>query len=161
MANTYTQLYVQYVFAVKFRESLVTESWRPPLQKYMTGIAQNYGHKMLSIYCMPDHTHVLVGLNPNQSVSTLAKELKSSSSKWINQMKWTRFQFNWQEGYGAFSYDKSRMYRIADYIQGQPEHHRKKSFQEEYLELLEEFGIEFKNEYLFEFWDGEGNGKHE
>jgi len=153
MADTYTQLYIQFVFAVKFRENLIHESIRNPIEKYLTGIVKANKHKMLSIYCMPDHAHLLIGLNPVQSISSLANDLKSNSSRWINNEKLTNHQFNWQEGYGAFTYDKNRMYTIANYIARQPLHHKKKTFKEEYLELLKEFEVEYKDQYLFEFFN--------
>lgn len=153
MPNTYTQLYIQFVFAVKHRDALIMESFREELQKYLTAIVQLNHHKMLSIYVMPDHAHVLVGLHPGQSISMLANEMKANSSKWINDHKKSRFHFNWQEGYGAFSYNKEMMYTVANYIQGQPEHHKKKSFKEEYLQLLHEFDVAFNDQYLFDFFD--------
>lgn len=149
MSNTYTQLYIQLVFAVKFREALITESIRDGLQKFLTGIAQNNKHKMLAVYCMPDHTHVLVGLHPTQSISGLAADLKSNSSRWLNETKQIRHQFNWQEGYGAFSYHKSRLPGMINYVLTQNEHHKKKSFRDEYLGLLNEFDIGYDEKYLF------------
>ena len=153
MPNTYTQLYIQYVFAVLHRDAMVKESFREELQKYITGIAKNNGHKMLAIYSMPDHTHILLGLNPNQSISSLANDLKSKSSKWINSRRLSKHKFNWQEGYGAFSYDKNRIHSVGNYINNQEIHHKKKTFKEEYLDLLKEFDVEFEQQYLFEFFD--------
>ena len=151
MPNTYTQLYIQLVFAVQHRDALIKESFREELQKYITGIAQNKKHKMLAVYCMPDHTHVFLGLHPNQSISSIANDLKTNSSKWINENKFTKFKFHWQEGYGGFSYHKSRLSSLVNYIRTQPEHHAKKSFKEEYLDLLKEFDIDFNDQYLFEW----------
>ncbi|MEO6130538.1 MAG: IS200/IS605 family transposase [Saprospiraceae bacterium] len=153
MPNTYTQLYIQLVFAVQFRESLIEESIRDPIEKYLCGIARNKGHKMLALFCMPDHTHVFVGLNPNQSISSLASDLKSNSSRWINKEKLCKFSFNWQDGYGAFSYHKKMISTIGNYIYNQPQHHKKLNFRTEYLGLLKEFDIEYKDEYLFNFFD--------
>jgi len=153
MPNTYTQLYIQFIFAVQHRDALIKESFREELQKYMTGIAQDKKHKLLSIYAMPDHAHVLVGLNPVQSISSLASDLKSNSSKWINENRKSKFHFNWQEGYGAFSYNKEMMYVVANYIQHQKEHHKKKTFKEEYLSLLHEFDVEYNSDYLFDFFE--------
>ena len=152
MANTYTQLYIQYVFAVQHRESLINEDFREDLQKYITGIARNNKHKMLAIYCMPDHAHIFLGLNPNQSISKLANDLKTNSSKWINDNKKCKSKFNWQTGYGAFSYHNKMIPIIGDYIANQPSHHRKETFKDEYLKLLHEFDIDFKDEYLFNFF---------
>jgi len=153
MPNTYTQLYIQLVFAVQNRESLIREPNRDEIQKYITGIASKNGHKVLSIYCMPDHAHIFIGLNPNQSISSLANDLKSNSSKWINEKKLFRYKFNWQNGYGAFSYHKGMISTIGHYIDTQPEHHQKRSFKHEYLDLLREFDIDFNDQYLFDFFD--------
>ncbi len=149
MPNTYTQLYIQLVFAVQHRDALIHENIRDELQKYMTGIAQAHKHKMLAIYCNPDHTHVLVGLHPTQSLSSLANEMKSNSSRWLNESKRLNFNFKWQDGYGAFSYHKSLLDTIVKYVRNQKEHHKNKSFREEYLELLKEFDIDFDDRYLF------------
>jgi len=151
MPNTYTQLYIQIVFVVKGRQNLISKNNRDELHRYITGIVQNRGHKLLSIFCMPDHTHVLLGLKPSQSISDLARDIKAASSGFINEKKWVLGKFAWQEGYGAFSYSKSQVNNVARYIQGQEEHHRKKSFQEEYLEFLKEFEIEYDEKYLFEW----------
>ena len=151
MANTYTQLYVQIVFAVQNRNALISESFREELQKYATGIIQNNTHKMLAIYCMPDHTHIMVGLNPVQSISSLVNDIKSNSSKWINEQKKLKFPFNWQDGYGAFSYDRNRLYTTIDYINNQKQHHAKFNFKEEYLKLLKDFDIDYQEQYLFKW----------
>jgi REP element-mobilizing transposase RayT len=153
LPNTYTQLYIQFVFAVKHRDSLVKESFRESLQKYITGIVKNNRHKLLSIYCMPDHTHVFLGLNPTQSIASLAADLKSNSSKWINSEKLCKFHFNWQDGYGAFSYHKNLVPTVGQYIDTQADHHKKRSFREEYLDLLREFDVEYNEQYMFEFLD--------
>jgi len=151
MANTYTQIYIQIVFAVKGRENLISKNNRDELQKFMTGIITNRGQKLLAIYCMPDHTHVLVGLKPNIAISDLIRDIKSGSSKFINDQKWIRGKFNWQEGFGAFSYSKSQLNNVINYILNQEEHHHKKTFKEEYIEFLEKFEIEYDEKYLFEF----------
>jgi REP element-mobilizing transposase RayT len=153
MPNTYTQLYIQFVFAVQHRKAMIQEPIREEIHRYLTGIANNNGHKMLAVYCMPDHAHIFVGLNPNQSISSLANDLKSNSSKWINEKKLFRYKFNWQNGYGAFSYHKGMLSTICQYIETQPEHHQKWSFQDEYLNLLREFDVDFNDHYLFEFFD--------
>ncbi len=153
MPDSYTQIYIQLVFAVRNRDALISESFREELQKYLTGIAQNYRHKLLAVYCMPDHAHLFVGLNPGQSISNLTNELKTSSSKWINEQHICKFHFNWQEGFGAFSYHRSMLNIIVQYINSQKEHHKKRSFKEEYLNLLREFDIDFNDQYLFEWID--------
>lgn len=153
MANTYTQIYIHYVFVVKGRDNLIKESFREELHKYITGIIKNNRHLCLAIYCMPDHSHILVGLNPNQSVSDLAKDIKANASKWINERNFIPQKFNWQVGFGAFSYAQSQIQKVVDYINNQPKHHRKTTFQEEYIEFLSKFKIDYKKEYLFEFLD--------
>lgn len=150
MPNTYTQLLIQIVFAVKHRQRLVTEDLRVPLEKYISGIVAKNGHKMLAIYCMPDHCHILLGLNPSQSISDLVRDIKANSSKWVNEEHRTSVKFNWQEGYGAFSYAKSQLDAVVNYILNQPAHHSKRSFKDEYLEFLEKFNVEYDERYLFE-----------
>jgi putative transposase len=149
MANTYTQIHLQFVFAVKFRTGMIAESWEDELFKYITGIVQNQKHKMLAINGMSDHVHLLVGKRPFQSESDLMQDIKSGSSKWINDKKFCKARFEWQDGYGCFSYSKKELPGVISYIQNQKEHHRQKTFTEEYLELLEEFGIEFDTRYTF------------
>jgi REP element-mobilizing transposase RayT len=151
MANTYTQLLIQFVFAVKHRESKINETTRQPLEKYITGIVQNNNHKMLAIYCMPDHCHILIGLHPSQSVSDAARDIKSNSAKWLNEQEILKSKFNWQEGYGAFSYAKSQLDVVVKYILNQPEHHRKKTFKEEYCDFLIKFNIQYDDQYLFDW----------
>lgn len=149
MPNTYTQIYIHIVFAVKNREYRINEAIREDVQKYLTGIIQNRKHKLLAVYCMPNHTHILIGYNPEQSLSDLVRDVKASSSKYINEKKLSKEKFNWQEGYGAFSYSKSQIDRVIKYINNQPQHHSKKSFREEYLEILKKYEIEYDEKYLF------------
>lgn len=149
MANTYTQIHIQVVFAVQNRGGLILSAWKQELYRYITGIIQNYGHKVLQINGMPDHIHVLLGMRPTQGLSDLMQQVKQDSSKWINQRGFVRGSFAWQEGYGAFSYAKSDVPKVIAYIQDQEEHHRKRSFQEEYLELLHTFGIDHDERYIF------------
>lgn len=149
MANTYTQINVQLVFAVKHRESLINEGIRVDLQKYITGIVSNQNHKMLAIYIMPDHCHVLIGLNPKQAIADLVRVIKSNSSKWLNENKLTRHRFQWQEGYGAFTYGQSQLQIVINYILNQKEHHSKKTFQEEYIDFLVKFQIDHEEQYFF------------
>lgn len=152
MANTYTQIYIHSVFAVYKRNCLIDPSWKDELFKYMTGIIQNYGHKMLAINGMTEHIHFLAGLNPDQSISKMIQDVKANSSRWINQRGFLRNKFKWQEGYGAFSYGQSQMNHIIGYIKNQEEHHRKRTFQNEYLDFLKKFRVEYDEKYLFEFF---------
>ncbi len=149
MANTYTQIHIQIVIAVKRREYLIRDSLREELCKYLTGIIHNNGHKLLAINGMPDHLHILFGMRPNQALSELMRVLKANSAKWINDKGVIPGKFEWQEGYGGFSYEKSFLPQIVAYIMNQKEHHRVKTFMEEYLDLLREFEISFDEKYLF------------
>ncbi len=148
MANTYTQIHIQAVFAVKDRQSLIKNEWKDELYKYITGIIQNNNHKVLQINGMPDHIHILFGMRPKQSLSDLIKQVKQDSSKWINRKGLINRRFSWQSGFGAFSYSKSEIPKIINYIKNQEEHHKKNTFQEEYLQLLKEFDIEFDERYI-------------
>ncbi len=152
MANTYTQLYIQIVFAVKYRESLIDESIREQIQKYITGIVQKHGHKLLAIYCMPDHCHIFLSMTPKQSLSECVRTIKSNSSKWINQQRLVKKRFQWQEGFGAFSYSKSAVSNVANYVLNQKEHHQRKTFQKEYLQQLKKYEINYNEKYLFDWF---------
>ncbi len=149
MANTYTQIHIQAVFSVQNRQCIISDSWKNELYKYITGIIKNNKHKPLAINGMPDHIHILFGLRPAQSISDLLQDIKGNSSKWINEKKFVKGNFSWQEGYGAFSYRKSDIPQIINYIRNQQEHHQRKSFTEEYLELLKEFNIDYDERYIF------------
>jgi REP element-mobilizing transposase RayT len=149
MPNTYTQIHIQFVFAVKNRTAVIAKLWKDELYKYMTGIIQNKGHKLLAINGVEDHIHILVGLKPTESISDLMRELKSNSSKWVNEKGYTKGKFEWQEGYGAFSYSKSQVTNVIDYIENQEIHHHKQSFHEEYLNFLEKFDVEYDERYVF------------
>lgn len=151
MSNTYSQLYVQIIFAVKGWQNLISKINREELQKYITGIVNKREQKMLAIFCMPDHTHLLIGLKPSIAISELVRDMKAGSSNFINGQGWIKGKFNWQEGFGAFSYSKSQLDDVINYIQNQEQHHRKKSFQEEYIEFLEKFAIEYDEKYLFDW----------
>jgi putative transposase len=151
MANTYTQLYLQVVFAVKGRQSLIREINREQLEKFITGIVQKRNHKMLSIYAMPDHVHLLIGIKPDQSISDLVRDVKAGSSKYINDSKWTNGRFSWQEGYGAFTYSRSQIDKVVKYILNQEEHHKVKTFREEYIAFLDKFQVEYDSKYLFDW----------
>jgi REP element-mobilizing transposase RayT len=152
MPNTYSQLYIQIVFAVKGRQSLIREEFREELQKYISGIIREKKQKLYAVYCMPDHTHIFVSIKPDIAISDLVRDIKANSSSFIKQKKFLN-DFAWQTGFGAFSYSKSQATNVVDYILNQPLHHQKKSFKEEYIELLQKFEIEYNNEYLFEFYD--------
>jgi len=149
MPNTYTQIHIQCVMAVKFRNALIQSLWKEQLHKYITGIVQNHGHKMIAINSMPDHLHLFIGLRPDQSLSDLMRLAKGESSEWINKQQFTPTTFRWQEGYGAFSYSRSHVQAVTDYVMNQEEHHRKRTFLEEYQQLLEHFEIEFDERYIF------------
>ena len=149
MANTYTQIHLHIVFAVKYRECLINRSWSEELYKYITGIVQNNNHKMLAINGMPDHVHLLIGMRPAQSISDLLNYIKSNSAKWINEKKILKERFQWQEGYGAFSCSKSHMKNVIEYIENQEKHHQKHTFKEEYIDCLKKQEIEFEEKYIF------------
>lgn len=149
MANTYNQIHVQFVFAVKHRNGLIQTSFKEELHKYIAGIIKFHNHKLLAINGMPDHLHILVGMRPTQSISDLMQDIKGSSSKWINQNKFLKVKFEWQEGYGSFSYSKSQVNIIIDYIKNQEQHHANKTFQEEYIEFIKIFEVEYDARYIF------------
>jgi len=149
MANTYTQIHLQFIFAPKYRASLIHADWETDLYKYITGIVQNNKSKMICINGMPDHLHILVGFHTTQSIADFMQDVKAGSSKWINDNNLTKSRFEWQSGYGAFSYSKSQLPKIIRYIENQKEHHQKKSFLEEYKLVMEKFQIEYYEKYIF------------
>lgn len=151
MAGAFSQIYIQVVFAVKGRDSLIHKFWEEELYKYITGIVRNKEQKMLAINGMPDHLHFFIGMKPSCCLSDLVREIKKASNDFIKEKKFTKFKFQWQEGYGAFSYSHSNLDNVIKYIMNQKEHHKKKTFKEEYIEFLNKFEIEFKEEYLFEW----------
>ena len=151
MANTYTQIYIQIVFTVKGRQNLIPKQYREELHKYITGIITKRNQKLLAIFAMPDHLHLLVGLKPNISISDLVRDIKAGSSKFISDNNWITDKFSWQEGFGAFSYSKSQIDNVVKYILNQEEHHKTKTFKDEYLGFLEKFEIEYNEKYLFEW----------
>jgi putative transposase len=153
MANTYTQLYVQFVFSVKGRENLIKEKFRDELEKVMSGIVSAHKSKTYTIYCNPDHVHIFIGLHPIISVSKLIEQVKSGSSNWLNDKKYIAGKFSWQDGYGAFTYSKSHIDKVVKYILTQSEHHKKQSFKEEYLSFLSKFEIDYDPNYLFEWYN--------
>lgn len=149
MANTYTQLHIQFVFAVKYRATLIQNEWKDRLHQYITGIIQGNNHKMLRINSMPDHIHIFTGMRPDQSISSLIKIVKAESSKWIKDQQLCKSAFAWQGGFGAFSYSKSHVHNVINYIKNQEEHHKKETFLSEYKRLLNAFGVEHDERYLF------------
>ena len=151
--NTYTQIHIQFVFAVKYRRALIQPSWKDELHKYITGMIQNKTHKMLQINTMPDHLHMLIGFRPNENMSQLIQVVKSESTKFINDNHLSQQEFGWQDSFGAFSYCKSHVHNVISYIQNQEQHHKKQTFLEEYVALLKAFEIEYDERYLFEFYD--------
>ena len=152
MPNTYSQLYIQIVFAVKGRQYFIKESFRDEIQKYISGIIKEKKQKLYAIYCMPDHTHIFVSIKPDIAISNLVRDIKANSSSFIKDKDFVK-NFSWQTGFGAFSYSKSQALKVVDYILRQPEHHKKKTFKQEYIELLQKFEIEYDYQYLFEFYD--------
>lgn len=151
MADTYSQIYIQIVFSVRNRKALIHESWETELYKYITGIIQNKGQKLIAINGMPDHIHIFIGMKPNCCLSDLVREIKKSSNSFINEKQFTQIPFYWQEGFGAFSYSFSHIDNVVNYILKQKSHHKTKSFKEEYLEFLNKFDIEYNEEYLFDW----------
>ena len=149
MANTYTQIHVQAIFAVRNRACLIQPEWKEELYKYITGITQTHKHKLIAINGMSDHVHLFMGMRPNQSLSDLMQDIKGSSSKWINDRKFLRGRFEWQEGYGAFSYGKSQIADVMAYIRDQEVHHRNFNFLDEYKMFLEKFNVEYDSRYIF------------
>ncbi len=151
--GVFTQLYIHLVFAVKYRERMLNENLQPELFKYISGIVSNKQHKSIIINGMPDHIHILIGLNPKESISILIRDIKRSSSLFINENKWFNGKFAWQEGYGGFSYSRSQLNNVYQYILNQQSHHKSRTFREEYMSLLEKFEIDYDDKYLFEFFD--------
>lgn len=149
MANTYTQIHIQAVFTVQNKHCVIHKNWEEELFQYITGIIQNNSHKVLAIDGMPDHIHLFFGMRPSQALSDLLQDIKASSSKWINQKKFVSGKFSWQEGFGAFSYSKTHVDNVINYIKNQKLHHRKHTFIEEYLDFLEKFEIPFDERYIF------------
>lgn len=151
MANTYTQIFLHIVFAVQNRECIIGEQLRIDLEKYITGIVNNNKSKLIAIYCNPDHLHLLVSLHPTVSVATITGDIKSGSSKWININHRIKGRFSWQDGYGGFSCSKSQINDISSYILNQPSHHKRRTFREEYLDILNKSGIDYNDTYLFKW----------
>lgn len=148
MANTFTQIYLHLVFAVQNRLSLIQPAWRDELYKYITGITQNNGHKLIAINGTANHIHIAVGYKPHQLIPDLLQDIKGCSSKWINEKKFVMGKFNWQAGYGAFSFSHSHIDRIVKYINNQEQHHKKKTFRDEYIKLLEKYDVLYDEKYI-------------
>ena len=151
MAGTYSQIYIQIVFAVKGRENLIGKVWKDDLYKYMAGIIKNKDQKPIIINGMPDHVHIFVGLRPSMTISDLVRDIKNNSSNFINEGRLVKGKFSWQEGYGAFSYGHSQIEHVYNYILNQEEHHKRKSFKEEYLDFLQKFDVDYTDKYLFDW----------
>ena len=151
MANTFSQIYIQAVFAVSSRQSLIKAEFKEELFKYVTGIVRNQGQKLISINGMPDHVHILIGLKPAIALADLVREIKADSSNFVNEKKFVHGKFSWQEGYGAFSYGHSQLDTVIRYIRNQETHHQRSSFRSEYLSLLRKFDIAFEEKYVFKF----------
>lgn len=155
MADTFSQIYIQTVFAVQNRNALIQSAWEEELYKYITGIVQNKGQKMLAINGTSSHIHFFIGMKPTCCLSDLVRDIKKSSNSFIKEKQFTSFNFQWQEGFGAFSYSHSQLTDVIRYIENQKEHHKNQTFKDEYLAFLKMFEIEFKNEYLFNWLDNE------
>jgi putative transposase len=148
MGNTFTQIYLQFVFAVQDRYSLINNAWKNELYQYITGIIRNNKHKLIAINGTANHLHVFIGYKPHQLIPDLLRDIKGGSSKWINEKGFVQGKFSWQAGYGVFSYSHSQIDHVVKYILNQEEHHKKKSFREEYIRLLERFNIEYKEQFI-------------
>jgi REP element-mobilizing transposase RayT len=153
MANTFSQIYLQFVFAMQNRQCLIPQEHKEELHKYITALVQNRKAKMLAVNCMPNHIHLFIGLKPTILISDFVKEIKVESNEFINGKNWVKGKFNWQEGYGVFSYSHSHIDAVVKYILNQEKHHQKKTFRDEYLSLLKKFDIDFEERYLFDFND--------
>ena len=149
--STYSQIYIQVVFAVKNRNSLIQKEWEERLYKYITGIVQKKEQKMLAINGVSNHIHFLIGMRPSCCLSDLVREVKKSTNEFINDNKLSKFQFNWQEGFGAFSYSHSQLDDVIAYVMNQKEHHKKKTFKDEYIDFLKKFNVEYNEKYLFDW----------
>ena len=151
MANTYSQIYIQVVFSVKGRQNLILSNWKDELHKYICGIVSGTKQKVLAIGGVADHIHILISVNPSVSISDLVKDIKANSSRWINERSFIKGKFQWQEGFGAFSYSYKEIDRVVKYINNQEKHHQKKTFKDEYLEFLDNFKVEFDEKYVFDW----------
>lgn len=153
MANTFSQIYLHFVFAVKYRQNSIPKEHKEELHKYITGLVQNRDAKMLAVHCMPDHIHIFVGFKPVMRISDFVKEIKVESNEFINSKQWCPSKFSWQEGYGVFSHSHSAIDNVIKYILNQEEHHKKNTFKNEYHGLLRKFSIDFEEKYSFNFFE--------
>lgn len=153
MPGTFSKLYIQVVFAVKGRENMIGNSWNKELHKYIAGIIKGKGQKSIIVNGMSDHVHAFIGLRPAMAISDLVRDIKNNSSNFINDHKWVKRKFNWQDGYGAFSYSHSHIDSVYKYILNQETHHKKKTFKQEYIEFLKKFEVDYEEKYLFEWYD--------
>lgn len=151
MAGTFSQIYLQFVFAVQGRRSLLPKQHKEELQKYITSLVQARKAKMLAVHCMPDHTHLFVSIKPAVYIPDFIKEIKVESNEFIRQKRWVPTEFHWQEGYGVFSYGRSQLDRVCKYVLNQEEHHRTKTFREEYHDLLQKFAVPYEERFLFDW----------
>jgi len=149
MANTYSQIYIQIVFAVEGRQNLIDPSHNDELQKYITGIVTKQRHKLIAVNNVADHVHVLIGQRPDAALSDLVGDIKSGSTNFINRQRWVKGKFNWQEGFGAFSYSRSQLDTVIRYVQNQQKHHQRHSFRDEYVKLLDKFEVPYDGRYIF------------
>jgi REP element-mobilizing transposase RayT len=150
MANTYSQIYIQIVFAVEGRQNLIDPKHNDDLQKYMTGIVTKQRQKLIAVNNMPDHVHLLIGQRPDSALSDLVGDIKSGSTNFINRSRWVKGKFNWQEGFGAFSYSRSQLDTVIRYVQNQQKHHQRRSFHDEYMKLLDRFDVPYDERYIFQ-----------
>jgi REP element-mobilizing transposase RayT len=151
MAGTYSQIYIHIVFAVQGRQNLIHKEWKDDLHKYIAGTIKGKEQKPIIVNGMPDHIHAFLGLKPSMRISDIARDMKNNSSKFINDHRFVKGRFSWQEGYGAFSYGHSQIERVYNYILNQDKHHKRKSFKEEYLDLLQKFSVSYQSQYLFDW----------
>ncbi|REA57929.1 IS200/IS605 family transposase [Dyadobacter luteus] len=149
MANTYSQIHLHFIFCPKYRLSLIDSSWENELFRYICGITERNNHKMISINGMADHLHMLVGFRTNQSIADFMQDVKADSSQWINRNKFCKSRFDWQTGYGVFSYSKSQISDVINYIQNQKQHHKKINFLDEYKLILQKFEVDYNEQYIF------------
>jgi REP element-mobilizing transposase RayT len=149
VANTYSQIYIQVVFGVAARQSLIPKRSKEELHKFVTGVIRERDQKLLAVHCMPDHTHMLVGLRPSIALSDLVRDVKNASTNFINRKGWVLGRFSWQEGFGAFSYGHSQLTGIINYIRDQEKHHAKRTFHEEYIRFLKKYEIEHDERFMF------------
>jgi putative transposase len=152
MAGVFSQIYIHIVFSVKNREALILPEWEENLYKYTTGIIEKRGHKMLAIGGMPDHIHIFFGLKPAEAISDLVREIKKATNEYVKDQRLSPSKFDWQTGYGAFSYSRSHIDNVCKYILNQKKHHRQRTFEEEFFKILEDFEVEVGQKKMFDFF---------